>query len=56
VTIYRGTGAGTVTVGVYNVPTGRAGNAWVVFDLDGATGVLTPVNQVRVVTSDETIP
>jgi hypothetical protein len=56
VTIYRGTGSGTVTVGVYNVPTGRAGNAWVVFDLDGATGVLTPVNQVRAVASDETIP
>ena len=56
VTIYRGTGSGTATVAVFNVPTGKVGNAWVVFDLDGITGAITPQNEILTVASESTIP
>jgi hypothetical protein len=56
VIVYRGLGSGTVKVAEFNVPTGRVGTAWVVFDFDGATGVITPRNLLLNIAGSASIP
>ncbi|MCF3651334.1 carboxypeptidase regulatory-like domain-containing protein [Synoicihabitans lomoniglobus] len=36
--------AGSGEVGRFRVPTGQVGNLWTVFEMDGTTGLITPVN------------
>ncbi|OIQ00023.1 MAG: hypothetical protein AUK35_05135 [Zetaproteobacteria bacterium CG2_30_46_52] len=44
VKVYSGTNP--LPLAVYNVPVSGDGDTWHVFDLDGATGVITPINQI----------
>ncbi len=45
VTVYQG--AQVAPVAVFNVPANFPGDAWHVFDMDGATSVITPVNTIQ---------
>jgi hypothetical protein len=53
VKVYQG--SNPVPLATFTAPT-QAGNAWLVFDYNGSTGVITPLNQVAAVANELSIP
>lgn len=47
---------GSTQIATFNVPSGRTGNLWTVFEIDGATRNLTPVNTVGNVSGASSVP
>jgi uncharacterized protein YfaP (DUF2135 family) len=47
---------GGTQIATFNAPTGRVGNLWTVFEMDGATRAITPKNQISNIASSNVVP
>lgn len=47
---------GSTEIAAFNVPSGRVGNLWTVFELDGATRTITAVNSVSNISDYRAVP
>ncbi|MBM3854780.1 MAG: hypothetical protein FJ399_16780, partial [Verrucomicrobia bacterium] len=47
---------GSAQVATFNVPSGQTGNLWTVFEMDGSTRTITPVNRISNISDASAVP
>jgi hypothetical protein len=47
---------GSAQVATFNVPSGQTGNLWTVFEMDGTTRTITPVNRISNISGASAVP